>query len=77
MGGYAANPGACWAGRTGVHLPLEAEEVQKDAGQGFSASRNPLGPPSHGRPQAKRRYLRRAGRRRRREQPAVGAREPS
>ena len=76
MGGCAI-PEAGWAGRAGVHLPLEAEEVQKGAGRGFSASRNPLGPPSQGGPQAQPRYLRRAGRRRRRLRPAVGAREPS
>lgn len=34
-------------------------------------------PPTQGRPQAKPRYLRRAGQRRRRERPAVGARELS
>ena len=47
VGGCAANPEAGWAGRTGTgaHLPLETEEVQKDAGQGISASRNPLDPP--------------------------------
>lgn len=47
VGGCAANPEAGWAGRTGTgaHLPLETEEVQKGAGQGISASRNPLDPP--------------------------------
>ena len=82
VGGCAANPEAGWAGRTGTgaHLPLETEEVQKGAGQGISASRNPLDPPPpppQGGPQAPPRYLRRAGRRRRRLRPAVGAREPS
>lgn len=57
---------------------METEEVQKAAERGFSASGNLRGPPpTQGRPQAKPRYLRRAGQRRRRERPAVGARELS
>lgn len=46
MGGCSGNPEAGWEGRAGIHLPLETEEVQKGAGWGFSASGNPLGPPS-------------------------------
>lgn len=33
-------------GKSGTHLPLETEEVQKGAGRGFSAPGNPLGSPS-------------------------------
>lgn len=56
---------------------METEEDQKGAGRGFLASRSLLGAPSPGPPQAQPWYPRRAGRRRRREPPAVGAREPS
>lgn len=34
-----------WAGSSGIHLPLETEEAQKDEGSRLSTSRNPLNHP--------------------------------
>lgn len=48
MGGCAANLGPGWAGRAGLHLPLETEEVPKGAGRGFSALETVGVPPPQG-----------------------------
>lgn len=77
VGRCAANPKADWTKRARVDLPLETEEIQKGTGRRFSASRNPLGPPSPRPTAGQAGVSERAGRRRWREPPAVGAQDLS